>query len=80
MVFLTAMIAAYSNRELSASLLRFEIRAHFEQTSGDTSGCRERANQTGLQGVADINFTKEQSRISAQILADLPLRFSSTGI
>jgi hypothetical protein len=67
MVFLTAMIAAYSNRGLSASLLRFVIRAHFEQTLRDTSGCRERANQTGLQGVVDINFTKEQPRISAQM-------------
>ena len=54
MVFLTAVIAAYSNRGLSASLLRFVIRAHFEQTSRDTSGCWERGNQTGTQGVVDV--------------------------
>ena len=63
MVFLTAVIAAYSSRGLSASLLRFVIRAHFEQTSRDTSGCWERGNQTGTQDVVDVNFTKEQLQI-----------------
>jgi hypothetical protein len=47
------------------------IRAHFGQTSRDTSGCRERGNQTALQGVVDTNFTKEQPRIMAQRVVNL---------